>query len=273
MEQVGPGLRVRFTRIPDVTAKGVLESQMYLPVILGEFSHEEAADHRDYSTVAGGEYSVPAPGPRSARLLRTTDLETLTLDWYRYAQWLVARGRSPSNVRTQLYEILRTRTPFQMLAILDNAGGNEELRMKATLRSIRRVLRPGERDTRYYTLEVKEWRDNSLTRRARGTKGGKSAGRKRALPTTATLTDKTSLRSLARYFYGTEAEWRPIANANNLKNWGPGDPIYKSSKFRVGDKIKIPNAGQAESLGMSVGRRTSGGGGGSSRTPIVVTED
>lgn len=228
----GPGLRVRFKRIRGVTAKGVLESALYLPVVLNDFSFEETADHRDYTTVSAGEFSVPAPGPASARMLRTTSLETLTLDWYRFARWLVARGRDPQEVRAELFRIMRSRTPFELLAALDVHSGPEELRMNATLRGISRVLRPGEADTRYYTLDVKEWRDNAVKRRGQG-----SSGR---LPTTAKLTAQTTLSSLSKHFYGSGASWRLIAAANGIKSWGASTPLVESKRFKVGDKVKIP---------------------------------
>lgn len=235
----GPGLRVRFSRIRGVTRKGVLERPLYLPVALGEFTVEESAEHRDYSTVAAGEFSVPASGDKTARQLRTTELETLTIDWHRYARWLANTDVTPEEVREELERILRYRTPFQVLATLSLArGAPSEIRMRATLRSMRRTLRPGERDTRYFTLELKEWRDNRVTRRQHG---GKGHGHKHKLPTTAELTGATSLWSLARHFYGSASpEWRAIARANGIRHWGPKTPLVRMRRFKSGDKVKIP---------------------------------
>lgn len=230
----GPGLRVRFRRLSGITPKTVLRDPLYLPVTLGEFTVDEVAEHRDYTTVAAGEFSTPAAGPPTARSLRTTTLDTLTIDWHRYARWLVNPRLSPAAAKRELYRILRYRRPFEVLAILQLGGGQpEELRMKATLRAINRTLRPGEADTRYYTIELKEWRDNTVERTGRG--GGRDT-----LPTTATLTAETTLHSLATHFYSSAPEWRLIAAANGITSWGPGTPLADSRRFKVGDKVKIP---------------------------------
>jgi hypothetical protein len=188
----GPGLRVRFARIPHETPKNVLRHPLYLPVTLGDFTIEEEFEHRDYTTVGAGEFSAPAGGPATARRLRTTDLETLTIDWHKYARWLTNPHITPG-------------------------------------RRVTRTLKPGEKDTRYYTLEIKEWRDNSLTRRK--AKEG---------PRTATLFASTTLYDLARIFYGSASMWREIARANGITNWGPSTPLVQSKRFVIGDKLTIP---------------------------------
>lgn len=231
----GPGFRVRLSSVKGATAKGLLTEPLYLPCILGDFDVEEEFDHADYDTVAAGEFSVPAAGPVTARRLRTTDLSTLTIDWHAYARFLVNPQLSPDEARRQLYAIGRSRSPFELL-VAAQLGIQEELRMKATMRSLSRTAKPGEADTRYYSMAIKEWRDNSLRRRAAGS--GRST-----LPTTAKLTNKTTLNSLARHFYPDSPlkdGWRAIARANGITNWGPSTPLAKSKRWKVGDKIKIP---------------------------------
>jgi nucleoid-associated protein YgaU len=240
----GPGLRVRLTALPGITPKGVLTQPLYLPVVLGPFSFSEEADHREYTTVSAGEYSVPAAGPASARRLRSTSLETLTVDWHNYARWLVNPSLTPREARSELYRVLRSRQPFELLAILQLGSDEpEELRMKATLRAINRELRPGETDTRYYSLELREWRDASMERRGRGRREGHrsvSTHRGERLPTTHRLTAETTLHSLSRNHYGVASGWRIIARENGIKNWGPATPIVQSKRWKVGDKVKIP---------------------------------
>jgi hypothetical protein len=226
----GPGLRVRFARIPHETPKNVLRHPLYLPVTLGDFTIEEEFEHRDYTTVGAGEFSAPAGGPATARRLRTTDLETLTIDWHKYARWLTNPHITPGRAREEINKIARSKRPFEILAtirILD--GYPAEVRMFATIRRVTRTLKPGEKDTRYYTLEIKEWRDNSLTRRK--AKEG---------PRTATLFASTTLYDLARIFYGSASMWREIARANGITNWGPSTPLVQSKRFVIGDKLTIP---------------------------------
>lgn len=247
----GPGLRVRFTAVEGVTKKGVLTTPLYLPAALGDFAFDEEFDWRDYTTIADGEYSVAAQGGETARRLRTSDLETLTIDWHRYARWLTNPQVTPQVARRELYRIGRTHSVFELLAILQLGSDEpEELRMKASIRSIRRVLRPGEADTRYYSLSIKEHRNNDVERRGASTTGssggadgrgnGTGGARPVKLPAVATLTAETSLHSLAGHFYGSEAAWRPIAAANGIKNWGAAYPLAKSPRWKVGDKVKIP---------------------------------
>lgn len=231
-----PGYRVRFAKIPGATAKGVLSADMYLPCILGEFDVSEEFEWRDYTTVGAGEFSAPAGGGTASRLLRSSDLETLTVDWHRLARFLTNPLITPEKVKSELYKLGRSRTPFSILIVEQLGGGDEELRMNATLRGVRRVTRPGEADTRYYTLTIKEWRNNEVDRRGEG-------GGARKLPTTARLTAKTTLASLSRTFYPdlTVGEgWRLIAAANKLTGWGANTAIVKHKKWKLGDKVKIP---------------------------------
>lgn len=252
---MGDGLRVRFAKVRGFTPKGVLDDALYLPVVLNEFTFSEEAAHQEYDTVAAGQFSVPAAGPATARQLRSTDFETLTLDWD--APWLARAGQDDQDVRRELYKVLRARAPFELLATLQLGRGTEELRMKATLRSIERTLKPGERDTRYYTLALKEWRDPSVERRGAG-----SAGRGHSsLPTTAVLKADTTFTSLAGHYYGlaSRAYWAAIANANGLRSWGGNTPIVQSKRFKVGDKVKIPKKPIVASTGTPGVPRATGG--------------
>jgi len=228
----GPGLRVRLSRVRGQTARGILTRPLYLPVTLGTFSVDETFTHNDFETSTAGEFSAPAPG----KSLRTTDLETLTIDWYRYARWLVNPRVSPRRVRTQLLRLARSKTPFELLAILPRMDGQEELRMKATIRSIGRELRPGEADTRYYTIEIKEWRDMRVGRRRAG-----SSGR---LPMTHRLAARDTLASLAKRYYSSPVSIpegaRAIRRANGIGTWGLHTPLVRHKRFRAGDKVKIP---------------------------------
>ena len=175
----GPGLRVRLRKIAGKTHKSVLPRAMYLQMgpIGEDFSFEETAEHIEYRTISSGEFSAPAPGRgASARSLRSTSFQTLTLEWD--ARWLVNHDITPEQTREELYEILRLRTPFELLIsrqLPEHGGSSHELLMDATLRSIVRSLRAGEADTRYYDLQFREWRKAEVGRR-----GGRRGRRKKS---------------------------------------------------------------------------------------------
>lgn len=236
MSARGDGFRVKFSRIPGSTANGVLSSAVILPCILGEFSVTEDFDWRDYTTIGSGQFSAPAAGGPTDRLLRKTDLDTMTIDWHAYATFLTNPDLTPAEAKRMVYEIGRSHSPFTLLVDEQLGVGEEELRMNATIRSITRTTRPGEADTRYYTLTISEWRNNEISRRGEG-------GGARKLPTTATLNADTTLAGLANFYYAgvpVSIGWRAIARANNITNWGANTPLVRSKRFKAGQKVKIP---------------------------------
>lgn len=223
------GLRVRLSRARGLTKKGVLNEPMYLPVVLGPFNFTEEALHEEYQTVSAGQFSVPGQGGATARQLRDLSLETLTLDWK--ARWLI-EYKDPQDVRRELNAVLRAKTPVELLAILRWGGGPEELRMLVTLRSLSRELRPGEADTRYYSLALREYRKTVADKKA--------DSRFDNLPTRHRLTADDTLTSLALRYHHTALSWRSIRSANGLSTWGPRTPLWKHAKFKVGDYAVIP---------------------------------
>jgi hypothetical protein len=224
------GLRVRLSRIPGETAKGVLRSPVYLPVVLGPFTVSEEASHFEYDTHRAGQFSVPAQGPKTARSLRDLGLDTLTLDWQ--ASWL--DYTDPRRFMNAVNDVLRARSPVLLLATLQ-FGDPEEFRAPVTLRRTTRELRPGEADTRYWTLEVREWRNASLSRRTADPKNDR-------LPARHHLTATDTWSSLAQKYHHTSMTWRVIAKKNGLPQWGARTPIVNSTKFKVGDIVTIPKA-------------------------------
>lgn len=234
----GEGLRVRFARVPGETPADVLRSPLWLPAVIGNFTFEESALHSEYDTVSAGQFSSPAQGDETARQLRTTDLDTLTVEWD--PSWLVQRGLDPARVRRDLYAILRSKKPVELLATLQlgNDDVDPELRMRVTIRSIRREMRSGEADTRYYTLSLSEWRDPSIERR--GHQESRKPGVK--LPTTHRLDANDTLQSLAHEFYGRYDRWRWIRDANGIspKSAGAKTTLVHLVRYKVGSKVKIP---------------------------------
>lgn len=227
----GEGLRVRLSRVPGETPRGVLRRPLYLPAVIGNFGWTEEFQHTEYETVRQGQFSQPALGPSTARLLRTIDdMETLTLTWE--AAWLVEDGLDPDEVYRVLHAIGRARRPVEMLASL-KLDERPLLRTFITIRSITTQLRQGEPDTRYYTLRPKEWRE------AEGRRRGEGRGSK--LPTKHKLTADDTLHSLSRRYYGGSPKYaRDIARANGLTGVGVTTRITATRRFAVGQKIKIP---------------------------------
>lgn len=224
------GLRLRLRAIPGLTPKAILRSPLYLPVILGpDFEVAEEALHSDFETVGAGQFSSPAGG-RHAPQLKTLDFETLSLTWD--AKWLVYPDTTPEEVREELAEIIKSRKPVELFAHVGPEGRGQELRMMATLRGCRRILRHGESDTRYYSLEWKQYRNIGVPR--------KGANGYAGLPTTHSLKKDDTLRSLADRYYGTEAMWQFLASQNGITSWGGDDPLVKMNRYKEGSKIKVP---------------------------------
>lgn len=234
MAERGPGLRVRLSRAVGLTPGDVLVPPLYLPVALGEFSFDEEFSHSDYLGPFG-EFSQPAPGGPTARSLRSSDIETLTLDWE--APWMTGGFTDPQEARRVLYRLARSKRPFDLLATVQ-FGRPEELRMRATIRGISRVLRPGEADTRYMTIRLREWRDNRVRRLSSLQGRDRNTGGR--LPASHPITARDTLHSITRIYYGSTGGWRDVANANGITNWGPGRPLVEMGRFKAGDKIVVP---------------------------------
>lgn len=228
------GLIVRLTAINE-THKRDLRRPLTLPAVLNEFSFEETAAWQNYETVADGEFSTPPGGDETARMLRRSDLEVLTIDWDE--PWLQGQA-DQVRVRRVLFSLLRHKRPFRIHAYVRPDPGYDELRMNAKLLSIRRRLEGGQAAARYWDLAVEEWRNNEVDRRGRNAPSRGRHGTR--LPTTHRITAKTTFASLSRHYYGREEGWRLIAEENGVRGWGSSTPIADHRRFKVKSKVKIP---------------------------------
>lgn len=239
------GLVVRFSPIHGVTPKSALHHKIWLPATLNTFVVSEDALHNEYDTLSAGTFSQAALGPASARRLRSTSLDSLTVAVD--APWFVYRGQDPHSLRVRLHEILRHRKPVRLLATLHpHPNAHPELDMHVTFRSITEdKQRPGERDTRYFTIAISEWRDPRAKRRSHYRGAGPGRGSRKHgenLPTTHKLKADDTLASLSHEYYGRYDEWRAIRDANGIPHrFGSKDKIVSlPGHFKAGAKIKIP---------------------------------
>lgn len=231
------GLRCRFSRIPGETPKGVVDHPVYMPALLGNLDVDEEAQHAEYTTVSAGQFSQGAQGGSVARMLRSLEVEGLTLDWD--AEWLVDSGQDPAKVRGALYAILRSKKPVELMLTLAGSDPSiePELHIFCTFRAVKRVMREQQPDTRYYSITIKEWRSPNVERR--GTKEGRKPGVK--FPTTVKLKSSDTLHSLAHEYYGRYEFWRDIRNANGISTrFGQNTPLVDLAKYKIGSKIKLP---------------------------------
>ncbi|HXI94950.1 MAG TPA: hypothetical protein VNG04_02385 [Candidatus Acidoferrum sp.] len=224
------GVHARLRAVHDLTPSSVLREPLLLPVVIGEeLSIDEEYLWEDFTTVASGEHSSPSPG-NSRPLARLTG-ETMSLTWN--PRWLANPDVNPEQVRRELLRIGRRRAIFDLLLVNKPGADFAEFSGYATIRRISSALKRGEADSRYYTLDIVEYRPMSAGRRKH------RYGTRR--PTTHALDANDTLRSLARELLGNEGYWRKIAAANGLTHWGSNDPIVDSKRYKVGDRIKIPD--------------------------------
>lgn len=225
-----PGLHARLRAIEELTPAQVLRTPLTLPVVIGEeFTVEEEFLWEDFNTVGGGEHSSPAPGQGRPQARFTG--ETMSLTWN--PRWLATPHVSPERMRRELLRIGRRRAIFDLLVVNKPNADFAEFSGYATIRRIARTIKRGEPDTRYYSIDFAEYRPMSVGQRKH------RFGTRR--PTTVALDKDDTLRSLAREHLGHEGYWRNIAQANGLTNWGSNDPIVDSKRYKVGDRIKIPD--------------------------------
>lgn len=225
------GLHVRLRAVHDLTPAHVLREALLLPVMIGEeLSIDEEYPWEDFTTIGDGEHSTPSPGKNAKPLARFTG-ETMSLTWD--ARWLANPDVNPEKLRRELLRIGRRRAIFDLLVVNKPSADFAEFSGYAGIRRISRAIKRGEPDSRYYSIDFAEYRP--MTVGQRNHKFGAKT------PTTHTLTADDTLRSLARELLGNESFWRNLAAANGLTNWGSSDPIVDSKRYKVGDKIKIPN--------------------------------
>lgn len=229
------GLHARFRAVRGLTPRAVLRSPLTLPVVIGEeFTVEEEALWEEFDTIGGGRHAQAAAG-KHGQALKTMSGEALTMTWD--PGFLVNPHVTMEQVKRQLEAILHERAAFDLLIVNKPHSTFAEFAGFATLRRLSISLKRGEPDSRYLQMDLSSHR--RVSSRERGHGPGLSGSN---LPTTTELTEDMTLRSLAEHYYGSGAAWRNIAGANGISNWGSEDPLVKMGRYKVGDRIKIPEA-------------------------------
>lgn len=235
----GDGLRVRLQPIEGVTPRDALARTFYFPAALGDFEFSETASHVDYRTVSGGEFSMAAAGPSTARDLRKLNLEVIAPDVLGRDPWLVDYTETFESVHRTVFDVMRWKQPVDFLASIDLTG-RAELAMDVTIRSVSRILKHAQGGYRYFSVELSEWRDTSLRRRG----ADKVAPTLTAqLPTTHKLASGDTAESLARQYYGHPELSVIILSENGIPKFGRSTRLVTSAKLKVGSTVRIPHPG------------------------------
>lgn len=232
------GLKIKLTRVAGLTPANVLDTPYYFQCppedeVTLSFGHSStdytvipSQDDGDFQRVGG-------------RQLRTAAFSTLVVDWGgfiladHFARNFDAGTFTIETLVNNLIEVSEKGAIFRVTASHNLRG--VEWSWLATLPDLGVVERAGEIDARFLNITFKEWR--------KGISQAKRVGGK-TWPKTHVLTKTDTLYNLARHYYGKTGAGRPgataIAKANKIRNWGFGTPLVNSKRFKVGDKIKIP---------------------------------
>jgi hypothetical protein len=154
---------------------------------------------------------------------------------------------TPLSVAQELQRIVQRGTPIQLTIENPTLEMEPELDMAVTLRSLSIREKGGEPDARYFDMSFTEYRSPSIRRKGYGrarhklpaTVVVKESGicfeiirQGKRIPEKnrhkiGTQAQPATLRKLSKHFYGNQKNWRKIAKANGVKNFGPDDGLDK----------------------------------------------
>lgn len=239
---IGLGLQVRLVPITGVTDQSFMpRAYQFQCPSLESFIVSYTENYNDYDSLTG---------PRSRPVnsgLTTVTFDTLTVglnDVGHGYPWTIVdpaplsyhgafkhKDVDAQNAQTraqQLRDVMRSKTPFQLIVGNPDLWTKPDLNMAATLRTLTVEERMGEEDTRYLNVGFVEHVDPALP-----SLPDPNMGTGRSLPTTLTIktlpAGRTSLHGLAAYYYGDPSRWRPIAAANPfLKKLGASADIKRA---------------------------------------------
>lgn len=241
------GMRITFTPIAGVTASGLFPFGKFVfqAPPLNQFEEQFAYNHNDFMTAFGGERSRPGGAQ-----LETISFETLWLDdgsANHAPSWaLLEKAIDPLKAKAALKKILMSGSPFHLLVQhgIGNGWGQTEVDMDVTMRSFTPMEKEGEPDSRYFSIQLREWRASSVT--AQRLKGqGAAHGSSKLGPhgktlSAASLPASATLQSLSKKYYGTATHWQAIAKASGIKGVGPTTKLRAHFAKTPSQKIKIP---------------------------------
>lgn len=273
----GDGMLVTMYGIDGLTDPEVLDSPFHFQCPpMDSLSIDESFSFSTWNTLRHGDMTSP-----TGRSLSSVSFTTLWLDYrpsfsvhgdYAYQG---AQTPDPTTAARRLKAILRRGTPFGLVIGNRKLWDRNDLHWgptngnAAVLTSLGAEERAGELDARYFNVTFQEYREPKLLRRVKGKPRPTSDTRGRKLPAvvvvdragTARDRDRVvlrdaSLRGLAKHYYGEQAAWRLIAQANGITGFAPSRNLgeYVKAKREKTRKVRIPKPVEA-----SVNRPGAGG--------------
>lgn len=239
------GLRVIIAPIKGITPAGLFQHGAFVFQCppLDSFQEQFAYNHGDFPTAFAGERSRPG-----GRQLETIQFDTLWLDdgsaRHGPAWTIVPKAIDPIAAKNRLKAILYSGKPFWMMAHQMPVWHKYDLRMMATMRSLTSQEKHGEEDARYFSIQVREWRDASIQDRVMGEgapHGGGKRGATGAVSVRALPDTQDSLHKLSKWFYGTTTMATAIAKANGIKGLGSSESLKVHFAKHPNTKLKLPS--------------------------------
>lgn len=228
------GLRVEVTPIDGITPSGVMEpAGVIFPAVINTLEIQETASFGDYDSVGAGSYSVRRAGSSSAQELRSLTLEIYAPHIGRDAappDFIQGGATSWGELRAQLESILHARFPVHVrgYVIADpkplwaapdwsffvfEETSSFDLDLNVTFRGLTRRLEPGQPQARYFSLELKGWRNVHEETQPVAYKAGRSRGQ-RHLPLVHVVQGDETLAAIALKIYGRSSFWVDIRRYN-----------------------------------------------------------
>lgn len=248
----GAGLQVRLTPIVGWTDKKLMPREFHFQCPpLEDFKRTYVQTWNDYDTLTG-----PRSRPQD-RALTQVQFSTLfvgLLDHGHGYSWTVVdpapinyseafrhKGPNAHGYTDQLYDVLRSATPFRLTVGNPNLWNKPDLDMAATLRQLEVTERSGEVETRYADVTFVEFRDPDLDLPSLAD-FARTRGQNVVLRIANLKTNRASMYQLAAYYYGDPTRWREIVAANPfLKGYLPSKNIKtKFLKSKTHRNVTIP---------------------------------
>lgn len=257
----GAGLRVTLRRKSGLTRAGHLTIPFHFQCPPSDsFTWEEAYDHQEFQTLRAGTFSRPA-----GRSLATVTFSTLFVAFDAYAadgprmstssmNWHHSYGLiDPFWMTEEVRSLQRTGTPFWLYVGQPSVRDEWDVKMLATLRSMRVEERAGEPDAKYADMQFSEYRQVTVSRKSKTRPRSQHRSRTRSITLTIDGTrhrvdpdgfrvqmtgannDELTLVHIAHAAFGDAQQWPFIKAYNKLDRWGGHADLFD---YMVRHKMK-----------------------------------